>query len=164
MVEKVEEKVDETVPEPVPANVEVVTTPCEVVEVVEVVAEVSQTPEPVPEPEPEVIEDEPEEKQEDFNVSFLRLKNTGLLKLKASLIKQIDNERSEIATLNSQLKSQDDNSYPINGNDCYIDEVMNLLHKENQILQIKKINLVRQIIEEQELCIEMKAKLDLLAN
>lgn len=94
------------------------------------------------------------------DILLLQYKNNELLKLKETLLKEIEDEKNETVLLKSQLHAED---VPLSI--CYknsvntLDEVMDLLHKENQILEIEKINLVRQIMEQQEICIDLRAKL-----
>lgn len=95
---------------------------------------------------------------------FLKFKNKGLTSLKDQLTASIMDERKEIANLKSQLMTEKMiTPLPPSTNDG-LDELMSLLQKENQILQITKINLVRKIIEQQEFCINLRAKLELASN
>lgn len=100
----------------------------------------------------------------DKTISILQCKNISLNELKQSLLKQIEKEKAEILILKEQLPSKYLNSVPVytDANCASLDEIMYLLHKENQILQIKKINLVRQIMEQQEACIDLQSNLDAL--
>lgn len=143
-------------------------------EKVEVVVE-TQEPEPEPEksnlssvPEnqneeltenAEAVEEEVPQEQStlDTDVALLKFKNEGLLLLRDSLLKDIQTERNQIAMLRSQLTGEVPQVAMVPNEN--LDEVMDLFLKENQILQIKKINLVRQIIEEQEMCIELRAQI-----
>ena len=93
----------------------------------------------------------------DNTLALLQLKNDGLHSLRDSLLKDIQEERNQILMLKSQLTPEMPPVMMIPNEN--LDEVMDLFLKENQILQIKKINLVRQIIEEQEMCIELKAQI-----
>lgn len=94
------------------------------------------------------------------DILLLQFKNTELLRLKDTLRKEIEAERNETAWLKSQLHNEDvPISIACRNSVNSLDEVMDLLHKENQILEIEKINLVRQIMEQQEMCIELRAKL-----
>lgn len=98
-------------------------------------------------------------------ITLLQLKNNSLLQLKEKLSKAIEMERNEIAVLKKQLKTQvEPVPYIFSSNSANLDEIMDLLSKENQILQIKKINLVRQIMEQEEMCIDIKAKISLLGT
>lgn len=109
----------------------------------------------------EVLEEEKEnfqgEPASDLTITLLELKNEGLHQLRDYLLMNLEKERNDIIYLKKQL------IYPLPTAELAtsenLDEVMDLFVKENQILQIKKINLVRQIIEEQEMCIELKAQL-----
>ncbi|XP_044765618.1 ralA-binding protein 1-like [Coccinella septempunctata] len=96
----------------------------------------------------------------DKAISLMRIKNNYLLQLRANLIKAIQIEHKEIDNLLAQLKNKKIIPSLVQHSEN-LDKVMELLHKENQILQIKKINLVRQIIEQQEICIDYKAKIEL---
>lgn len=100
----------------------------------------------------------------DEDMQLLTQKNVGLLELKNLLLNQIEEEQNDIASIKRQLSSET-NKINIPGlNDVNLntlDEIMQLLYEENQILQIKKINLVRQIMEQHEICIDLKAKLGL---
>lgn len=96
------------------------------------------------------------------DIRFLQLKNAALMHLKQSLQKSIEHEKAEIQHLKSLIKDAPHNAIPANVNNWEgLSQVMKLLQRENQILQIHKINLVRKIIEQQELCIELGAKLEL---
>ncbi|KAJ8923836.1 hypothetical protein NQ315_010418 [Exocentrus adspersus] len=101
----------------------------------------------------------------DDDIVVLTYKRNSLLTLKEQLLKSMQAERNEIEILKEKLRLRD--SPTINKltpkQEC-LDEVMTLLQKENQILQIKKINLVRQIIEQKEICIELSAQLKLALN
>ncbi|XP_044256769.1 ralA-binding protein 1 isoform X2 [Tribolium madens] len=134
-VEKIETHVEE--PEPEPETSEKPETQAE---------EVAESEEPVT-----------EESELDNNVALLKFKNEGLLLLRDSLLKDIQAERNQIAVLRSQITGEVPPVAMVPNED--LDEVMDLFLKENQILQIKKINLVRQIIEEQEMCIELRAQI-----
>lgn len=92
----------------------------------------------------------------DNNLNLLQLKNDGLHLLRDTLIKNIQAEKNQIAILKPQMVDPLPLVMVPNDN---LDEVMDLFKIENQILQIKKIHLVRQIIEEQEICIELKAQI-----
>ncbi|XP_008193404.1 ralA-binding protein 1 isoform X2 [Tribolium castaneum] len=111
---------------------------------------------PEPEAQPEEAASE-EESELDGSVALLKFKNEGLLLLRDSLLKDIQAERGQIAVLRSQITGEVPPVAMVPNED--LDEVMDLFLKENQILQIKKINLVRQIIEEQEMCIELRAQI-----
>ncbi|RZC34942.1 hypothetical protein BDFB_000403 [Asbolus verrucosus] len=93
----------------------------------------------------------------DNNLALLQLKNEGLHLLRDSLLKDIQTERNQIMLLKSHISTDTPPTMMVPSEN--LDEVMDLFLKENQILQIKKINLVRQIIEEQEMCIELKAQI-----
>lgn len=93
---------------------------------------------------------------------LMQYKNNALQDLKESLLHDIEVTRGEIVQLKGQMVvAADSNNKRQQAAIPHenLDEIMTLLLKENQILQIKKINLVRQIIEQQELCIDLKAKL-----
>ncbi|CAH0561888.1 unnamed protein product [Brassicogethes aeneus] len=142
------------------------------------VEEPIKEPEPIVEPENRPTEPEPtlentiehleEIPQDDDNdkpmiltdssLLLLKFKNNGLLALKERLERNILEEQKEILSLKNQLLPEKPSVVPSNEG---LDELMSLLQKENQILQINKINLVRKIIEQQEICIELKAKLEL---
>ncbi|KAK9889301.1 hypothetical protein WA026_004582 [Henosepilachna vigintioctopunctata] len=96
----------------------------------------------------------------DRSICLLKLKNHGLLQLREKLIKAIQAEHKEIESLKVQLMNKKLLSPVVQHNDN-LDKIMDLLQKENQILQIKKINLVRHIIEQQEICIDLQAKIEL---
>ncbi|KAJ8982802.1 hypothetical protein NQ317_010423 [Molorchus minor] len=99
----------------------------------------------------------------DDDIVLLTYKRNGLINLKEQLLRDMQAERKEIDLLKEKLEVASSSIVPnqtIPRPDC-LDEVMRLLQKENQILQIKKINLVRKIIEQKELCIELSAQLRL---
>lgn len=99
----------------------------------------------------------------DDEILLLKYKNQDLLHLKESLQQEIENQKKEIIWLKGQLA--DDRMplvLPARSSTGNLGEVMDLLKKENQILEIEKINLVRQIMEQQEICIELKARLSVL--
>ncbi|CAH1980546.1 unnamed protein product [Acanthoscelides obtectus] len=102
----------------------------------------------------------------DDDIVLLTYKRNGLMNLKEQLLKDMQAERNEIEALKAKLEKSNNPSVPITlipRQEC-LDDIMVLLQKENQILQIKKINLVRKIIEEKESCIELSAQLRLAAN
>lgn len=102
----------------------------------------------------------------DDDIIFLTYKRNGLITLKEQLLRNMQAERNEIEILKEKLNSMSSSTIVnqiVPKQEC-LDEVMALLQKENQILQIKKINLVRQIIEQKELCIELSAQLRLASN
>lgn len=102
-------------------------------------------------------------KNVDKAISLMKIKNNNLLQLRENLIRAIQVEHKEIDNLQVQLKNKKFFS-PVVQHSENLDKVMDLLQKENQILQIKKINLVRQIIEQQEICIDYKSKIELCNN
>lgn len=115
-------------------------------------------------------EDEQVTEKNDFlfddDILLLTYKRNGLMNLKEQLLRDMQSEKKEIDHFKSKFESCSSSSSISNvipKQDC-LDDVMTLLQKENQILQIKKINLVREIIEEKELCIELSAELKLSAN
>lgn len=102
----------------------------------------------------------------DDDILLLTYKRNGLMNLKEQLLRDMQAEKREIDHLKSKLESTSSSNSISNivpKQDC-LDDVMGLLQKENQILQIKKINLVREIIEEKEVCIELSAQLKLSGN
>lgn len=111
---------------------------------------------------------QPQEKRRqsstDDEILLLKHKNQNLLYLRDSLQQQIENQRKEIIWLKGRLENDRvPLVMPARGSTSNLDEVMDLLKKENQILEIEKINLVRQIMEQQEICIELKARLSAFA-
>lgn len=101
----------------------------------------------------------------DNEILLLKYKNQDLIHLKERLQHEIDSQKKEILWLKKQLANDRVPSLmmPSRTSTGNLDEVMDLLKKENQILEIEKINLVRQIMEQQEICIELKARLSVLA-
>lgn len=102
----------------------------------------------------------------DDDILLLTYKRNGLMNLKEQLVRDMKAEKQEIDHLKTKLESTSSSNSISNivpKQDC-LDDVMGLLQKENQILQIKKINLVREIIEEKEVCIELSAQLKLPGN
>lgn len=101
----------------------------------------------------------------DNEILLLKYKNQDLIHLKERLQREIDSQKKEILWLKKQLANDRVPSLmiPSRSSTGNLDEVMDLLKKENQILEIEKINLVRQIMEQQEICIELKARLAVLA-
>ncbi|KAK4871589.1 hypothetical protein RN001_015713 [Aquatica leii] len=115
----------------------------------------------IKEAEPEEVEFVESESREFKNaLEILQIRNGFLSELRDSFIKQIEEDRAEIAVLKNQLTQRDWTPVYGDANCASLDEIMDLLQKENQILQIKKINLVRQIMEQQEACIDLKTKID----
>ncbi|XP_018333474.1 ralA-binding protein 1 isoform X2 [Agrilus planipennis] len=102
----------------------------------------------------------------DKEIMYLNLKNQTLLELKNKLIEKMEIEKKEIARLKLVLKEVQykNQTEPviIDSNSDNLDKIMELLQNENQILHIKKINLVRKIMEEHEICIDLSAKLMML--
>lgn len=102
----------------------------------------------------------------DDDILLLTYKRNGLMNLKEQLLREMQAEKREIDHLKTKIESTSNSSnlsHIIPKQDC-LNDVMGLLQTENQILQIKKINLVREIIEEKELCIELSAQLKLSGN
>lgn len=100
----------------------------------------------------------------DEEIRLLKAKVNGLIKLKDKLLHNIEEEKNEITNIKKQLINEPNNINIPNlseTNLCALDEVMHLLYEENQVLQIKKLNLVRQIMEQQEICNDLRAKLDI---
>lgn len=105
----------------------------------------------------------PSRSNTDDEILLLKYKNQDLLHLKDNLQQEIENQKKEITRLKAQLDSDKTPLvFPVTRSTSNLDEVMDLLKKENQILEIEKINLVRQIMEQQEICIELKARLSVL--
>lgn len=102
----------------------------------------------------------------DRTIENLQSKNILLNELKQKFIDEIEAEKVEISSLKAQLSKDYINPLPVycDANCASLDEIMDLLSKENQILQIKKINLVRQIMEQEEACIDLKIQLEPLLN
>lgn len=115
----------------------------------------------VEEPEKKIAK---ERSTTDEEILLLKYKNQDLLHLKENLQQEIENQKKEILWLKGQLENDRvPLVMPARNSTNNLDEVMDLLKKENQILEIEKINLVRQIMEQQEMCIELKARLSVLA-
>lgn len=131
------------------------------------VEEKPKEPEPLSsvQEEPEEISAPKEEKAtKDEEILLLKCKNQDLLQLKENLQQEIENQKKEIQWLKGQLENDRvPLVMPVRSATSNLDEVMDLLKKENQILEIEKINLVRQIMEQQEMCVELKARLSVLA-
>lgn len=102
----------------------------------------------------------------DESISLLQLKLNRLMELKESLSKSINAEKTEIQALKSQIKPKNASTMPAlnDSNLSNLNKIMDLLYKENEILQIKKITLVRQIMEQKEICIDLRAKFELLST
>ncbi|CAG9855385.1 unnamed protein product [Phyllotreta striolata] len=103
----------------------------------------------------------------DDDIVLLTYKRNGLIQLKEKLAKDMQQERKEIQRLRAKLEASTSRApVPklVAPRQESLGEVMALLQNENKILQIKKINLVRKIIEQKELCIEMSAQLRLAEN
>lgn len=102
----------------------------------------------------------------DSTIALLQYQNQLLSELKESLMTQISAEKSELVLLkyclanNQQQGMVADEINPIYIKDMdKLDEIMNLLVKENRILQIKKTDLVREIMEQKEACVYLKSRL-----
>lgn len=103
----------------------------------------------------------------DDDIVLLTYKRNGLIQLKEQLSKDMHQERKDIEVLKSKLEASTSvapTPKVVIPKQETLDEVMTLLQNENKILQIKKINLVRKIIEQKELCIELSAQLRLAEN
>lgn len=96
----------------------------------------------------------------DESIALLQIKHTALCALRDKLTKTIQKERQEVLELKKQIV--EDTVIPTYNNDQNMDEIMTLLQQENQILEIKKINLVRRIMEQEEMCIDLRSKLVLI--
>lgn len=99
----------------------------------------------------------------DSSIIYLQHQNQLLLELKEMLVSQISAEKSEIVFLkyclaNNHSQMPETNTALFSDTDK-LDEIMDLLVKENRILKIKKTDLVREIMETQEACIALKSKL-----
>lgn len=139
---------------------EVVAAPVVVVAESQPVVETA-APCPSEQPEKKVVKEKRRCSTADEEILLLKYKNQDLLQLKESLQQEIESQKREILWLKGQLENERVPMFKNSTNN--LDEVMDLLKKENQILEIEKINLVRQIVEQQEICIELKAKLSVLA-
>ncbi|GLV41692.1 Ral interacting protein [Carabus blaptoides fortunei] len=100
----------------------------------------------------------------DTAISMIQHQNTALIELKDSLLSQIAAEKSEIVLLkyciaNNQQQQIVQNICSTNIDLDKLDELMDLINKENKILQIKKTDLVREIMEQREACIYLQSKL-----
>lgn len=103
----------------------------------------------------------------DDDIVLLTYKRNGLIQLKEQLTKDIQQEKMEIDVLKRRKDTninQTNNEKIITPKQESLEQIMTLLQNENNILQIKKINLVRKIIEQKELCIELSAQLRLAEN
>lgn len=102
-----------------------------------------------------------EDEDVDKKISLLKFRNGLLNDLKNSFISKIEDEKAEITLLKHQLGVKPFNLVPLcNTSSVKLDEIMDLLHRENQILEIKKISLVRQTMEQLEACIDLKTKIE----
>lgn len=102
----------------------------------------------------------------DTAISMIQHQNSALIELKDSLLSQIAAEKSEIVLLKYCIAN---NQQQIVQNTCStnididkLDELMDLINKENKILQIKKTDLVREIMEQREACIYLQSKLSVI--
>lgn len=106
------------------------------------------------------------------SIRLLRVRRDALLSLQESLKMRIQRERDELTDLQeafscTTIETSKIQSFVLddiatsNGNNN-LEHVMRLLAKENQILQIKKISLVRQIIEQHEVCVNLHAQLSVM--
>lgn len=120
---------------------------------------------------PEIDNIEPDKSVEsgqnelDDGIRLLKAKVNGLMKLKDKLLHDIEEEKVEISNIKKDLINESNgiNIPNLNETNLYaLDEIMQLLYEENQVLQIKKLNLVRQIMEQQEICNDLRAKLDVI--
>ncbi|XP_057652641.1 ralA-binding protein 1 [Diorhabda carinulata] len=103
----------------------------------------------------------------DDDIILLTYKRNGLIQLKEQLTKDIHKEKIEIDVLKGKIDTSTNQTIPpkiVIPKQESLDQIMTLLQNENKILQIKKINLVRKIIEQKELCIEFSAQLRLMEN
>ncbi|XP_060537148.1 ralA-binding protein 1 [Cylas formicarius] len=95
----------------------------------------------------------------------LRFKNTMLKLLIEQLMEDINYERKDIDEYQQKINGilqetrpiKCAKKYPKNPNSFA--QVRNLLVKENQMLQIKKMNLVREIMEQREMCADLTARI-----
>lgn len=101
-------------------------------------------------------------------ISLIQHQNTALVELKDSLLSQIAAEKSEIVLLKYCIANNQqqplNHTYSSNVDYEKLDEIMNLIMKENKILQIKKIDLVREIMEQREACIYLQATISMSSN
>lgn len=101
-------------------------------------------------------------------ISLIQHQNTALVELKDSLLSQIAAEKSEIVLLKYCIANNQqhplNNTYSSNVDYEKLDEIMDLIIKENKILQIKKIDLVREIMEQREACIYLQATISMSSN
>ncbi|CAG9828799.1 unnamed protein product [Diabrotica balteata] len=133
----------------------------------EVSVELSKTEQKQPEESETGGEDTSIEKNDflfDDDIVLLTYKRNGLIQLKEQLMKDIQQEKNEIESSKAKLDAganKGNASKIVIPKQDSLDQIMVLLQNENKILQIKKINLVRKIIEQKELCIELSAQLKL---
>lgn len=120
---------------------------------------------------PEIDNSEPDKPVEtahnelDESIRLLKAKVNGLIKLRDKLLHDIEEEKIEISNIKKDLVNESNGINIPNLNDTHLsalDEIMQLLYEENQVLQIKKLNLVRQIMEQQEICNDLRSKLDVM--
>lgn len=96
----------------------------------------------------------------DSTIIMLQNQNHYLIELKEMLVSQIAAEKSKLVYLKYCLANQSVVNEQFNITDMEkLDEIMELLANENRILKIKKTDLVREIMEQREACINLKSKL-----
>ncbi|XP_044741585.1 ralA-binding protein 1 [Chrysoperla carnea] len=107
---------------------------------------------------------------DDKNILLLQFQNSELIELQTYLLTQIQIEKNEIGQLKKQLIVDDhpdttaQNTTQIIDNDHLDwDQVIDLLMKENQILNIKKNTLIRELMEQREECVNLQSQLLFIA-
>lgn len=94
------------------------------------------------------------------SIRLLRVRRDALRSLQESLKTRIEREREELDDLQEALSNSETKTETFRAaDDSNVEHLMRLLAKENQILQIKKISLVRQITEQHEICVNLHAQL-----
>lgn len=103
---------------------------------------------------------------DDKNILLLQFQNSELIELQTYLLTQLQIEKNEIIQLKKNIIEGNVTQTETNGLDedsHQFDKFIDLLMRENMILNIKKNNLIRELMEQREECVNLQSQLLFIA-
>lgn len=103
---------------------------------------------------------------DDKNILLLQFQNSELIELQTYLLTQLQIEKNEIILLKKNIIEGPVAQTETNGLDedsHQFDKFIDLLMRENMILNIKKNNLIRELMEQREECVNLQSQLLFIA-
>lgn len=103
---------------------------------------------------------------DDKNILLLQFQNSELIELQTYLLTQLQIEKNEIIQLKKNIIEGNVAQTDTNGLDedsLKFDKFIDLLMRENMILNIKKNNLIRELMEQREECVNLQSQLLFIA-